>query len=232
MPQRPPSGPNRQIAAFTLIEILTVLGLLGIIVAILIPTVARVQGDANQTKSLSNLRQIFIATELYRVDNNDRLIPSEFSDARPESRGSGKWIDLLLPYLGGSGTFTRDQLGCPGIDPDHRNFWSWGYGMNAQPGLMADAAVSSSAYNRDYINADGSRPNWTSPFLMNEIRDRTRRAFFITAAEWQVPAVRMFDFTEFNRFGNDRALAVFFDGNTRVVRREELTRSFFPSGEG
>lgn len=44
--------------AFTLIELLTVIAIIGILAAILIPVVSRVRQSARESVGLSNLRQI------------------------------------------------------------------------------------------------------------------------------------------------------------------------------
>ena len=48
----------RKTAGFTLIELLTVIAIIAILAAILIPTIAGVRESANASKSVSNLRQI------------------------------------------------------------------------------------------------------------------------------------------------------------------------------
>lgn len=52
---------NQSRAAFTLIELLTVIAIIGILAAILIPAVGAVRKKASQAKSSSNLRQIALA---------------------------------------------------------------------------------------------------------------------------------------------------------------------------
>ena len=62
-------------AGFTLIELLTVIAIIGILAAILIPVVSQVRASANAAKCSSNLRQIGVATHAYVQDNND-FMPS------------------------------------------------------------------------------------------------------------------------------------------------------------
>ena len=58
---------------FTLIELLTVIAIIGILAAIIIPTVGTVREKAQRTVDASNLREIAKAAMIYASDNNDRL---------------------------------------------------------------------------------------------------------------------------------------------------------------
>lgn len=60
-------------AAFTLIELLTVIAIIGILAAIFIPTIGAVREKAQRAVDASNLREIHKAALLYAGDHNDRL---------------------------------------------------------------------------------------------------------------------------------------------------------------
>ena len=69
-----PTTRSRRIArAFTLIELLVVIAIIGILAALLIPTLARSKESARATACLSNLRQIGLALQLYVQDNENHL---------------------------------------------------------------------------------------------------------------------------------------------------------------
>jgi prepilin-type N-terminal cleavage/methylation domain-containing protein len=55
---------------FTLIEVLTAIAIIAIVAAISFPVIAKAKVSANKTKSISNMRQLHIAIELYAQDNN------------------------------------------------------------------------------------------------------------------------------------------------------------------
>lgn len=79
-------------AAFTLIELLTVIAIIGILAAIIIPTVGKVRNSARDAGCKSNLRQYAFASMMYAEDNKGKL---------PEHQGasSPKWVDCVRPYL-------------------------------------------------------------------------------------------------------------------------------------
>jgi len=56
--------------AFTLVELLIVIGIIALLVAILLPTLTRAREYANQISCLSNLRQVGMALNEYIVENN------------------------------------------------------------------------------------------------------------------------------------------------------------------
>jgi prepilin-type N-terminal cleavage/methylation domain-containing protein len=55
---------------FTLIEILTVLGVIALVTAIAFPVLVASKRSASEAKCASNLRQLWTASELYRADQS------------------------------------------------------------------------------------------------------------------------------------------------------------------
>ena len=87
-------------AAFTLIELLTVIAIIGILAAILLPVVGRVRESAKSARCVSNLRQVGVAIHAYVQDNKGILPSTGFYDIAPRfDRDPRNFQHSLLPYL-------------------------------------------------------------------------------------------------------------------------------------
>ena len=72
MPRTTPARPARA-AAFTIVELLIVIGMIAVISALLMPAVKKFREQANQAVCASNLGQIGKAFIMYAQDNGDRF---------------------------------------------------------------------------------------------------------------------------------------------------------------
>lgn len=85
------SATNRR-TGFTLVELLVVIGIIGVLVSLLLPAVQMARESGRQTTCKNNLKQIGLATQMF-VDTHEYL-PA----ARPRD-GYLTWPVFLLPYL-------------------------------------------------------------------------------------------------------------------------------------
>jgi prepilin-type processing-associated H-X9-DG protein len=65
---------RRRFAAFTLVELLVVIGIIALLMSILLPTLGRVKREARITQCLSNLRQLGLAHTTYCGNNKGRSL--------------------------------------------------------------------------------------------------------------------------------------------------------------
>ncbi|AHF92882.1 hypothetical protein OPIT5_24515 [Opitutaceae bacterium TAV5] len=92
--------------AFTLVELLTVIAIIGILAAIIIPTVGKVRLSAVKATTTSNLRQIGLAIQLYTEDYRGTL-PGPIKTAQyntyrstnPDTLGHYLWSYLGLSEM-------------------------------------------------------------------------------------------------------------------------------------
>jgi len=136
---KPEHSSGRRQAAFTLVEIMVMIVIMGIVAALVFPAVASSKQAANNAKCVSNLRQIGIALAAYAGDHDGVLFPGACLD----DTGTYNWFQCLdMEYMGGSPTNqysdTRPawQL-CPSKkfpdDPTYNKNNKWyliGYGWN------------------------------------------------------------------------------------------------------
>lgn len=155
----PPPIVSRRLFSFTLIELLTVIAVVGILAALLLPALNKAKAKGIQSSCLSNLRQLHLANQCYEADygcyvpgrsggyyTGQHWNGNRTSSTQPWDVTQG----LLYPYYGSS----RAVKDCPGwtfdqtLDPAiANNLGGGGYGYNF-------FGVGSRAYLYGYTTAN------------------------------------------------------------------------------
>jgi prepilin-type N-terminal cleavage/methylation domain-containing protein len=155
---------HRHRTAFTLVELLVVIGIIAVLVGILLPALSRARDQANTIACQSGLRQFYNIEKLYASDYRDYYIPAVFQTYNASTGKSAEYdyfeSTLIGPELrktqgmdgSGSGTKREMDLGsitkvlftCPA--QDHTN--------NPSPEDIAAtglAVAGSTNYFGDYL---------------------------------------------------------------------------------
>lgn len=87
-------GSSPRCRAFTLVELLVVIGIISLLISILLPALGRVRESAQTVKCLSNLRQIGIGIVQYANANDGYMVPA-YVIASP----GGQFVDTYATLL-------------------------------------------------------------------------------------------------------------------------------------
>jgi prepilin-type N-terminal cleavage/methylation domain-containing protein/prepilin-type processing-associated H-X9-DG protein len=89
-----PAPARQERAAFTLVELLVVIGIISVLIAILLPSLGAARRQARTVACLSNLRQLGMAFQMYCNENRGRAF------RYVDQSATELWIPLLQPYVG------------------------------------------------------------------------------------------------------------------------------------
>lgn len=183
--------PLNRAGAFTLIELLTVIAIVGVLAAILVPAIGGVREKAMRAESVSNLRSLHTAIKLYAQDKGE--LPNPWVAANKNTnRQGGNWRRELASngYL---------SMGDEGIRNDRNN--PENYSVLGSPVQRAKASHITTDRNPPLSNTYGMNGNLGSSGGNNPNVPKIRELNFISPA-------RTLLISEGSTFGKDQSFNV------------------------
>ena len=181
--------------AFTLVELLVVISILGLLAGLAIPAIGSARRNADTAACQANLRQVFLATQSAATDNGGKYIAfkvfpwdpngtlnykaGEGWGAQPEPESIG---EVLAPYLNISPIKTMDidptkipqVLRCPAAQKNKKNEWIKKYAQVRYNGYATGRSFPPFGTSRamllmDVCWGDWPQESWShrSPALVN-----------------------------------------------------------------
>ena len=144
---------EKNLGAFTLIEMLVVIAIIATLAALLFPAVSGMQERGKATQDMNNLRQIGLGTQMYLNDNDNNFFPATkiwMTEINPKYVGA--WKVFQSPFDG------RTPSQDPAIAPV-----SYGLNENAV-GVLAEKVTNPSGF---IVYAPAQAGGTTSTFQGN-----------------------------------------------------------------
>ncbi|AHF90003.1 N-terminal cleavage protein [Opitutaceae bacterium TAV5] len=232
------SPKTRHRHGFTLIELLTVITIIGILAAIIIPVAGRVRKNAMTARATSNIRQLVLAHHAYAVENRDRFPPVHNGDSESPTYEPGSWQNHIAPYVAYKiGTKNDDRYRHRG---DPRTIFNV---PDSRPWKEQGRHVNAPSINRSfYSNSANFRPSVIpvpSRYILlgeceesNVDRISTLKKSGSDYAHNKGEAPLLPTNTEFGAFrreNGNKALMGFCDGHVKALTREELRDDITPA---
>jgi prepilin-type N-terminal cleavage/methylation domain-containing protein/prepilin-type processing-associated H-X9-DG protein len=102
---RPHSNRVGSKKAFTLVELLVVVGIIAVLISLLLPSLSRAREQANRVRCLSNLRSLGQAMYLYAMDYRDHLPNGNFRGSGDPNIGDQVLVSVAHDFVNAPGTF-------------------------------------------------------------------------------------------------------------------------------
>jgi prepilin-type processing-associated H-X9-DG protein/prepilin-type N-terminal cleavage/methylation domain-containing protein len=237
--------------AFTLVELLVVIGIIALLISMLLPAL-RAARDASDTVACSaNLRQIGLAFHMYANANNGWL-PMAY-DQRPPYPQQRTWPAMIGPFMGMRETSTNINVSSvltqihsrPGpftcrVISELRGGRFQCYAMNKHVGVPSEWDPLSSTYRKTYVPKLSRAKNSAQAVLAGDQPiDSALNAIPVMGRDADFPSQKLPGFSgglpaasaikRMRPYHRGRSNILFFDGHVAATPLTELQYGVLPS---
>jgi len=203
--------------AFSLIELLVAIAVIGILAALSVTAIGEMRLQGQITRNLSNLRNLQLANIAYATDHNGLYVPGCSFDG--DGRLGNTWVS--------NKTFLCQYLGLP-------SNLRWPTEMRSPMAVMLydeDGLILNNSYGYNFTGlASYGTPNASRQATVAGVGEPAATLAFADALDWQIQMngadrYRGREEGQNNAIAyryNGRAGVVHFDGHAAMLRREEV----------
>lgn len=203
--------------AFSLIELLVVMAIIGILAAFLLPVLRQAKEKARGAVCLNNLHQVNLATRMYAEDHNDAVVlPSGFVNSRTDYQLYKQYVKRYAGYKGVASP-SEKLFACP----SDTFFWSRGDGSGSYngSGFCAQPFTDFTSYAFNGGNRNGTNFPGIAGVRLAAVRVPAKTLLIFEAAaltpfSWHEPQKTPGDY----RVLNSVNAVSFVDGHARYVK--------------